>query len=120
MVVSSGRVHWYSDTLTPGMAAFQVVMEEVIEEIMEQAAQEVEEHARETAPWNDRTGDARAGLTGEFENEGNLLTIMIYHTVEYGIWLEVRNAGEYAVILPTVERMGPIVMGALEATMGVM
>jgi hypothetical protein len=106
-------VNWYYDTLTPRMAAFQVVMEEVFEEIMEQAAQEVQEYAQTNAPWDDRSGEARQGLTADFSNEGNELTIVLYHTVEYGIWLEIRNSGEYAIILPTIEHMGPTIMGAL-------
>lgn len=112
-------ITWYSDTLTPGLMGFQVVMEEALEEIMEQAAKEVEDYAKTNAPWSDRTGDARHGLEASFANEGNLLAITLYHTVDYGIWLEVAHSGNWAIILPTIEHMGPIVMGALGTTMGV-
>lgn len=93
------------------------MMEEVIEELVEQAAREVEEYARSNAPWSDRSGEARRGLTAEAETQGQQLRIVLYHTVEYGIWLETRWNGQYAIIVPTIEHMGPIVMGALGATM---
>lgn len=112
-------INWVSDTLTPGLQMFSVVMEEAIEEIMEQAAQEVEDYAKSNAPWSDRTGDARDGLTADFASDGNLMVISLYHTVEYGIWLEVAHSGNWAIILPTIEHMGPIVMGALGGTMEV-
>lgn len=113
MAIRQARVRWYSDTLTPRMAVFHVVMQEVFEELVEQAAQEVEEYAKVNAPWGDRTGDAREGLTAEAQTDANTLAIILYHTVDYGIWLEIRNGGEYAIILPTIEHMGPVVMGAL-------
>lgn len=106
-------ITWYHDTLTPGMAAFSVVMQETLEEIVEQVAEEVELYAKENAPWEDRTGDARDGLTAEAITEGSTMVIVLYHTVDYGIWLEVRNSGEYAIILPTLEHMAPVVMGAV-------
>lgn len=106
-------INWYYDTLTPGMLGFQVAMEAVFDEIMEQAAQEVQDYAQTNAPWGDRTGDAREGLTAEYSESAGTMTIILYHSVDYGIWLEVRNSGELAIILPTIEHMGPIVMGAL-------
>jgi hypothetical protein len=95
------------------MALFNVVVDQVIEGIVEAAAEAVQEYAQENAPWSDRTGAARDGLTAEYVEEGSNHVIVLYHTVDYGIWLEVRNSGEYAIILPTIEHMGPVVMGAL-------
>lgn len=111
--MAKGRVNWYYDTLTPRLAVFSVVQEQVFQEIMQQVADEVQDYMQANAPWEDRTGAARDGLTAEYQQSGNTLTIILYHTVDYGIWLEVRNSGEYAIILPTIEHMGPVVMGAL-------
>lgn len=107
------KIFWYYDTLTPRMAAFGVVVDQVIEGIVEAAAEAVQEYAQTNAPWEDRTGEARDGLTAEYSEEGSNHVITLYHTVDYGIWLEVRWSGQYAIILPTIEHMGPIVMGAL-------
>lgn len=75
---------------------------------------EVQEYAREHAPWEDRSGDARAGLTAKAEQRLTTYTIVLYHTVEYGIWLEVRWDGTYAIIMPTMEHMGHELMDRLQ------
>lgn len=116
-----GRVRWYYDTLTPRAALFVVAMGEAVEELLENLANEVEAYAKEHAPWQDQSGDAREGLTAEAVSEG-LLTkaIYLYHTVDYGIWLEIRWSGQYAIIIPTLEHMGPKVMAELHGVMGLM
>lgn len=59
-------------------------------------------YAKENAPWADRTGDARKFLHGYVVKEG-MLTARISHGVLYGIHLEKRYSGKYA-ILPSVKR----------------
>ena len=70
-------------------------------------AQEGEAYMRSNAPWNDVTGNARSGLTGEVEAGSKGATVYYFHQVPYGIWLEIANSGKYQIILPTVQRMGP-------------
>lgn len=112
-----GRVHWYYDSLTPGMAAFPLVVDELLENQLEGFAEEIEEYMRSNAPWEDRSGEAREGLTAEYDSTGLFQhSIILYHTVEYGIWLEIRWNGRYAIIQPTVEHFGPEIMSKL--TMG--
>lgn len=44
---------------------------------------------RDKAPWQDRTGAARAGLKAGVEAEGwQRMTVYFEHGVEYGEWLE--------------------------------
>lgn len=108
------RIHWYYDTLTPGLLALPVVVDEGIELLLEQIAEEMEAYAQSNASWEDRSGDAREGLTAEVVDEGLFRnSIVLYHTVDYGIWLEIRWNGRYAIILPTIEHFGPIVMASL-------
>lgn len=73
-----------------------------------QLADDMEAHAQEHAPWTDRTGDARAGLEGTVEVDGDQVIVALQHTVPYGIWLENLRNGRYAVILPTLEVFSPI------------
>ncbi len=75
-----------------------------------QMAPEVENYAKINAPWTDRTGNARNGLAARAYRQGKEIGIIIYHQVPYGIWLEVRWSGRYAIINPTIEAMGPAVM----------
>lgn len=112
-------IHWYFDTLTPRMAVFAVVADQAAQEILEVAAQAVEQYAQSNAPWDDRSGAARDGLTAEYEDAGLFKhAIVLYHTVDYGIWLEIRWNGRYAIIVPTIEHMGPVVMAAASNMFG--
>lgn len=111
--MASNGIVWTADTLTPGMAGFAVAVTAGVEEIMEQMAEEVQNYAQTNAPWEDRTGEARDGLTAEAEGGAFEHIITLFHTAEYGIWLEIRNSGEYAIIIPTIEQMGPAVMEAV-------
>jgi hypothetical protein len=77
---------------------------------MEIGAMEVEAAARANAPWDDRTGDARAGLTAETYEDGGVLVIELYHTVDYGQWLELIQDGRFATIMPTLEAFGPEIL----------
>lgn len=102
------------------MLALPVVMDEAIEQLLEELAQEVEEYARTHASWEDRSGEARSGLTAEVVDDGLFRnSIVLYHTVDYGIWLEIRWNGRYAIIQPTIEHYGPIVMGRLGGVFGI-
>lgn len=114
-----GAIHWYYDTLTPRMAVFSVVLAEAVDELLQRLAEDVEAYAKEHAPWQDQSGDAREGLTAEAVSEGLFQkAIYLYHTVDYGIWLEIRWSGMYAIIIPTIEHMGPVVMAELHGAMG--
>jgi len=65
-------------------------------------APKIEAYAKQTAPWVDRTGQARQGLTGLSEASADLVTIYLYHQADYGKWLELANGGKYRVILPAL------------------
>lgn len=71
-----------------------------------------------TAPWTDRTGNARNGLGSEvFWVPLQEHTLRLFHRVAYGIWLEVRWAGKYAIIKPAIEKYGPDTMRLLNKLM---
>lgn len=58
---------------------------------------------KNSAPWTDRTGNARSGLFTATKKEGKKYFILLSHTASYGIWLEVRFSGRYAIIVPALE-----------------
>lgn len=116
-----GGIRWYYDSLTPRAAALVPLMSEALEEVLERLAQQVEDYAKQNARWEDRTGAARDGLTAEVDDRGLFeKAIVLYHTAEHGIWLEVRWNGEYAIIQPTIEAMGPVVMAELSGMFALM
>lgn len=78
-------------------------------------ARRCQDHMQENAPWTDRTGNARQGLKARPESRAWQYSIILAHTMPYGIYLETRWGGKYAIILPTIKTMGREVMaGARE------
>lgn len=108
--MAKGHIHWYYDTLRPHLNLFVVAADRGLTEYNESRAQDVQDYAQENAPWEDRTGAARDGLTAEARHDGMHYYIDLYHTVDYGIWLEIRWEGRFAIIQPTLEHFGPVVM----------
>jgi len=106
------------DTLSKGMASFMFKSADGMAEIANDFADALVKYAQNNAPWKDRTTDARLGLQSAVTLENNSLEIDLYHTVEYGVWLEVRWGGKYAIILPTIETMGPRLFKAMNNIFG--
>lgn len=80
-------------------------------------AEDMEAWAKQNAPWTDRTGDARERLHATVEETGPIGTIVLAHGVEYGLQLEIRNGGAYAIIAPAIDMFAPIVMRDLQRMM---
>lgn len=71
------------------------------------------EYAKLNAPWTDQTGAARGGLHSTASVGGvnkNHWEIVVAHSMYYGIYLEVCNSGKYAIIMPTVNYIGPLLL----------
>ena len=84
---------------------------------IEKLASDMEAYAKENASWQDRTGDARALLKGDaLHDEANDISIAyLSHGVPYGIWLEIMNSGEFAIVMPTVLEFQSRFMSAVVA-----
>ena len=80
-------------------------------------AAKIEAYAKARAPWTDRTGNARQGLTARSFRTATAVTLVLFHAVEYGIWLEVANAGNYAIILRALEAHYQPYMQAIQGLM---
>lgn len=77
-------------------------------------AARIESYAKANAIWTDRTGNARQGLTARAFKTATAVTIVLFGTVAYQIWLELSNAGRFAIILKALEaHYGPY-MRAIE------
>lgn len=110
--------HFVVDTLSKGMASFMFKTMDGMAEKANDFADELVQYAQEHAPWEDQTGDARNGLQSAVLVENGELSIDLYHTVEYGIWLEIRWGAKYAIILPTIEQLGPKLFDKMEGLIG--
>jgi len=69
------------------------------------AATSMTNYARQNKRWQDRTGNARAGLHGNsFWQNPFMLIIFIAHAMEYGIFLELAHDGKYAILEETANK----------------
>lgn len=76
-------------------------------------AQEAEQWLKDNAPWQDRTGDARRGLSVTVNEAPSVLAELVFShdpALDYTIWLEVANGGKYAIIARAIDYWGPILM----------
>ena len=79
-------------------------------DVVERRAPEITDWMQQNAPWQDITGVARASLAAEvFQLSNDLIEIYMSHGAYYGIWLETRNAGRYAIIEPALDVWSRIV-----------
>lgn len=104
------------DTLSPMLVVGATELMEGAEEIALYYAQEILTYAKDNAPWEDRTGDARAGLDIDVDRTDLDIIIELFHTVDYGLWLEVIQSGRFATIMPTLERYSHELFLHLHAT----
>ena len=59
-------------------------------------------------PWTDRTGMAKAMLSAKVSQpSSDVVRITLAHGVNYGIWLELANEKNYAIIGPTIREESP-------------
>lgn len=89
---------------------------EVAKQVCQKLAVDMQAYAQANAPWEDRTGDARDGLTGTFiEMSETVFAAEIAHTVSYGTYLESGFGGRYQIILPTIVHFAALVGGLEQA-----
>lgn len=68
------------------------------------AIAEAENTAKLTAPWTDRTGNARASITGSGPvTKGGTIMTALAIGMYYGVYLELCYQGRYRVVWPTLE-----------------
>lgn len=94
---TDGIIEWYGGPEWDEEALAQFVVAET----------QLEEAARALAQWEDRSGEARDGLTAQAFNNNGVITMALYHTVEYGVWLELIQNGRFAVIMRALEQEAP-------------
>ena len=75
----------------------------------------IEAEMKGTRPWTDRTGRAKSALNVRVSNpKPNIVRMTLAHGVDYGIWLELANEKNFAIIAPTLRYSGPEVVEELQ------
>ena len=73
------------------------------ESIMDYTMTDAEGYAKRTAPWHDRTGNARKSIAHLTKSFAELIVGVLGIGVFYGKYLELSNQGKYRVIRPTID-----------------
>lgn len=114
MAAGNLRIFWH-DGIGPTLEVMTEVAVTRATAVMEESAGLVEDYAKANAPWTDRTGDARNSLTAEADEDFEGISIILSHGVDYGYWLELIQNGNFAIIMPTLEALGPEILEAAGA-----
>lgn len=105
--MARGGVRITKDTLSPGLDEFSPKVKAAVDQVLDYWVVKASTQMKTNASWTDRTGNARQGLGAQtFSGEGSS-TLILYHSVPYGVWLEVRWSGRYAIIGPTLADIAP-------------
>lgn len=92
------------DTFKRNLDAFDKSLILKVAERMEMAITEAENTAKIGAPWRDRTGNARASITGSGpEISSDKIVTALCIGVYYGVFLELCHFGKYRIVWPTLE-----------------
>lgn len=111
----TGALRWTDRSLFTKMTALPPAVDAMVGQVMEYEANEAQNFMRTSARWTDRTGNARQGLFARAGKDDGSHFIVLYHTMPYGFWLEVKNGGRYAIIEPTLDTAGRQTMQSLQA-----
>jgi hypothetical protein len=114
-----GSITWEANSLLPRVLGLDKLIEARVGAVMDHFAAQMQASARSNAPWNDRTTNARNGLFAKQVHDSNEWSIVLHHTVPYGVWLETRWNGKYAIIMPTINTYSPMVMKALSSVLNI-
>lgn len=85
-------------------------VERQVTRVAERAANQIEQWMKANHVWQNRTGNAEAGLRAEIiDITGRAAVILLQHGVSYGMYLETIQAGQYAIIGPALDHWAPII-----------
>lgn len=111
------KIFMTENTLLPRLMMMDTAVRKGVQATLLRYESIAEARMKTKAPWTDRTGNARNGLSAKAIVGDEIDSLVLFHQVPYGIWLEVKNGGQYAVIMPTVNEIGPEIMKTLNKIM---
>lgn len=115
-MAATGRTFFDFDSLTPNLRRLLPAIDAGVDLAFDTMVPVAETYMRFNAKWTDRTGNARNGLRATHVAQPMVRhELIVFHTMPYGIWLEVRWSGKYAIIAPTLQVIGPDLMRRVQA-----
>lgn len=112
----TARVEWRGiEAMIARLSVYENRVLWAVRAVAEYFAGVMEEYAKENAPWQDQTGNARQTLNTFVEEIGpEAVELYLSHGVDYGVYLEQRFGGRYAIIWPTIEAHLPAIERMLQ------
>lgn len=113
------RITWDTTVMDARLLAYVGKAQEALLKIAKYFEPILESAAKTNAPWTDRTANARQSLrayTGTDAPAGypssqqlakDVVEIFLSHGMYYGIFLETRFAGQFAIVYPTLLEHAP-------------
>ncbi len=87
------------------IGAFKRQLRDGIILVLELYAPQIEADMKSNAPWTDQTANARQTLQCfVYEEREGVLVLVAKQEMEYGVWLELKNGGRFAIVIPTLEQ----------------
>lgn len=102
---TSIRLEWSGQAdMIDNLDRYMALVNQAVDRVAEMFAPVFEEYAKLNARWKDRTSNARQTLNADWRRmTQDVVILWLAHGVEYGIYLEKRWSGRYAIIWPTIE-----------------
>lgn len=98
------------DTLSPQLDEFDDNAVRAIHFVLKYWVAQSMSMMKTGARWTDDTGNARQGLLAKDFPDGDGGSLVLWHSMPYGIWLEVRWSGRYAIVGPVLNQVAPRVL----------
>lgn len=114
-MAGKSKFEWESSNMQARIDVLPGKIHERMISRVENASKRAEATMKEKAPWRDITGKAREGLFARPLIPPNpgleaVFSIVLGHSVSYGIWLETIQSGKYEIIMPTTLAIGKALM----------
>ena len=96
--MSGGGFDWEGELLVRNISQLDRKIKRAMVAAAGRTAAQSEGWMKSNARWTDRTGNARNGLTARAQTGDDSVSVVLAHSVPYGIYLELRWDGRYAII----------------------
>jgi hypothetical protein len=98
------------DTLTPSLRDFDDDSLKAIHIVLKYWVAQAMSMMKTGARWTDDTGVARQGLMAKDFPDGDGGSLVLWSQAPYGIWLEIRWSGKYAIVGPVMNQIAPRIL----------
>lgn len=111
----NSSVTWDDREIQRGLDEYLNRVLDAVQSVLEYVAPILEASAKNLAPWEDQTGNARQTLyTLVQEFSGEAVSLYLAHGVEYGIFLEMNFAGRFGIIWDSILAVLPMILEMLQ------